>query len=197
MARIDYYFATVSPYVYLAGTRLEQIAVRHGATIAYHPVDPVSVFARTGGLPLAQRHDSRKAYRQQDLRRQSAMLGMALNMAPLHWPVNPAPSAYAILAAGRSGADVGGLVHAFARACWAEERNIADDDTIRTILAENGLDPALADKGLLASAETYAANLEDAVAKGVFGVPFYVVGTECFWGQDRLEELDLYLAGKL
>ena len=40
-------------------------------------------------------------------------------------------------------------------------------------------------------------NLEEAVARGVFGVPFYVVGDERFWGQDRLDDLDLHLAGKL
>ncbi|MBL9056583.1 MAG: 2-hydroxychromene-2-carboxylate isomerase, partial [Rhodobacteraceae bacterium] len=31
----------------------------------------------------------------------------------------------------------------------------------------------------------------------VFGVPFFVVGEEKFWGQDRLDDLDLYLAGRL
>jgi 2-hydroxychromene-2-carboxylate isomerase len=197
MAHIDYYFATVSPYVYLAGTRLEQIAARHGATIAYHPIDPAALFARTGGLPLAQRHDSRKDYRLQELRRQAAKAGMVLNLQPLFWPANPAPSAYAILAAARAGAEIGPLVHAFARACWAEERNIADDEVIRDILTAAGLDPALADKGMLVAAETYAGNLEEAVSRGVFGVPFYIVGQERFWGQDRLEDLDTHLAGRL
>jgi 2-hydroxychromene-2-carboxylate isomerase len=37
MAHIDYFFTVLSPYVYLAGTRLEQIAARHGATITYKP----------------------------------------------------------------------------------------------------------------------------------------------------------------
>ena len=47
------------------------------------------------------------------------------------------------------------------------------------------------------AAETYAANLEEAVSRGVFGVPFFITGEERFWGQDRLEDLDLHLAGKL
>ena len=33
MAHIDYFFATLSPYAYLAGDRLEQIAQNRGATI--------------------------------------------------------------------------------------------------------------------------------------------------------------------
>lgn len=197
MAHIDYYFTTVSPFVYLAGERLGEVAARHGATVAYKPVDALAVFARTGGQPLAQRHESRRAYRQQDLRRLAAKAGVPLNLAPKFFPANPAPSAYAIIAAAQGGRDVGALVHAFARACWAEERNIAEDEVIRAILAEHGFDPNLVDSGLLLGAETYAANLEEAVARGVFGMPFYITGDERFWGQDRLDDLDLFLAGRL
>ena len=61
MARIDYYLATVSPYTYLAGTRLEEIAARHGAEIAYKPLDVVALFGRTGGTPPKDRHPNRQA----------------------------------------------------------------------------------------------------------------------------------------
>jgi 2-hydroxychromene-2-carboxylate isomerase len=65
-------------------------------------------------------------------------------------------------------------------------------------LHEAGFDPALSDSGLLNGAETYSANLEEAVAKGVFGAPFFITDTdERFWGQDRLDDLDRHLAGDL
>ncbi|MCL4189182.1 MAG: 2-hydroxychromene-2-carboxylate isomerase [Rhodobacteraceae bacterium] len=195
MARIDYFFSTVSPWVYLSGRRLEGIAASHGATVAFRPVDPGALFARTGGLPVNERHPSRQAYRLQELRRWSAHLGTPLNLRPRHFPVNPAPSAYAVIAADRAGGgDLVGLIHGFSRAVWAEERDIADDAVVRDILAAHGHDPGLADRGLLVGAETYASNLEEAVARGVFGVPFCIVGDECFWGQDRLDFLDRHLA---
>ena len=198
MARIDYYLATVSPYTYLAGTRLEEIAGRHGAEIAYKPLDVVALFGRTGGTPPKDRHPNRQAYRAQELRRQSKKLGMAFNLKPAHWPTNPAPSSYALIAAQKEGGDVGALAHAFTRACWAEERDIAQDDVIRDVLEANGFDPALADRGMMSAADEYGRNLEDAVAAGAFGAPFYVVdGSELFWGQDRLDDLDLFLSGKL
>ncbi len=68
---------------------------------------------------------------------------------------------------------------------------------MRDVMQANGFDPSIADKGMLMAAETYAKTLEEAVSRGVFGVPFYIVGTEMFWGQDRLDDLDLHLAGKL
>jgi 2-hydroxychromene-2-carboxylate isomerase len=199
MAHIDYYFSTISPWAYLAGNRLEETAARHGASITYKPVDLGTLFPQTGGVALPQRHPSRQAYRLQELDRQSRKHRIPLKLHPAFWPVNGAPAAYAIIAAqAAGGGDVGALAQGIMRACWAEEKNIAEDDTIRACLAATGFDPALADKGMLAGAETYARNTEEAAQAGVFGSPTYVVDTgQIFWGQDRLEDLDLHLAGEL
>ncbi|NUB44419.1 2-hydroxychromene-2-carboxylate isomerase [Fertoebacter nigrum] len=194
MAHIEYFFTTISPFVYLGGPRFAAIVAGQGATVAWKPLDAPALFPRTGGQVLAERHDSRKAYRLQELRRQAANAGLPLNLKPAHFPVNPAPSCYAVIAAARVGGDVAGLVHGFGRALWAEDRNIAEDEVVKDVLAAHGFDPAIADRHMLAAAETYAANLEEAVARGVFGVPFYIVGDEMFWGQDRLEDLDRHLA---
>ena len=67
MPKIDYYFSTISPYTYLAGDQLEQLAEKHGAEIVYKPLDIVALFGRTGGTPPAQRHENRQAYRAKDL----------------------------------------------------------------------------------------------------------------------------------
>lgn len=199
MAHIDYYFSTLSPFAYLAGVRPEEIAERHGASLTYKPLDIMALFARTGGLPLPQRHPSRQAYRAQDLPRQAKKAGMRLNLTPAHFPTNAAPSSYAIIAAQKAGGGhLATLAHAILRAAWAEEHDIADEAVIRDCLEKSGFDPELAASGLLAGAETYAANLEEAVAAGVFGSPFFVVDDgQMFWGQDRLEDLDLHLAGRL
>lgn len=198
MPRIDYFFSTISPFAYLAGDRLERIAGAHGADIVYKPVDIVALFARTGGVAPAERHPARQAYRMQELRRQAAKRGMPINLRPAHFPTNPAPSSYAVIAAQADrGGDVGALVRNLLTACWAEERDIAEDSVVKDCLQGAGFDPSLADSGLLMGAETYGRNLELAVEAGVFGAPFYVVGQERFWGHDRLPDLDAYLAGRL
>ncbi len=198
MAHIDYFFATISPFTYLAGMRMEEIAARHGATVTYKPLDPMALFPRTGGQLPKDRHPSRMAYRAQEIRRWGAALGMPVHVKPAFWPTNAAPASYAIIAAQKAGGgDLGGLVHGFTRACWAEERNIAEDDVIRDLLVAHGFDPGVADRGMMMAADEYVANLEEAVVRGVFGIPTYVVGDEVFWGQDRLDLLDLHLKGKL
>jgi len=199
MAHIDYYFATLSPYTYLAGTRFEDVVAKHGASVTYKPLDIMALFSRTGGTPPKDRHPSRIEYRAQELPRQARKLGMPMNLKPAHWPTNAAPSSYAIIAAQNAGGgDLGQLVHNVLRAVWAEEKDIAEDAVIKACLESAGFDPSLADSGLLAGAETYARNLEEAVDKGAFGAPFYIVDDgQRFWGQDKIEELDMHLSGKL
>ncbi|NNK16741.1 MAG: 2-hydroxychromene-2-carboxylate isomerase [Sulfitobacter sp.] len=198
MAQIDYFFATLSPYCYLAGLRLEEVAAKHGATINYKPFDIIAGFSRTGGTPPKDRHPSRQEYRAQELPRQAKKLGVKFNLKPAHWPTNGAPAAYAFIAAQNAGGgDLGKLAHAIFRSVWADEKDIAQDDVIRGCLEEAGFDPGLADSGLLIGAETYAANLEEAVERGVFGAPFYFVDDQRFWGQDRIADIDLYLSGDL
>ena len=196
MADIEYFFSTLSPFAYLAGNRLEEIAAKHGASIEYIPVDLMTLFTRTGGTAPKDRHLSRMEYRAMELKRQSDKAGLTLNLQPAHWPVNAAPSSYAIIAAQNAGGgDVGRLVHSFMRACWAEEKDISDDAVVRDLLEQSGFDPGLAFSGMLEGAETYVANLEKAVDRGVFGSPFYITqDSQRFWGQDRLDDLDHHLA---
>lgn len=193
MSQIDYYFSPLSPFCYLAGLRLEEIAARHGVEIRYLPLDARALIERSGGTNNSAASEARKSYRTQDLRRQAARLGMPIDLAPPFYPTNPVPAAYAIIAAQKAGGAVGALVHGFTKAVWSEGQNIADDGVIRAVLSQHGFDPTLADKGLFTGAETYERNLEAALTAGAFGVPFYVVGDERFFGQDRLDDLDAYL----
>ncbi|MEM9788019.1 MAG: 2-hydroxychromene-2-carboxylate isomerase [Pseudomonadota bacterium] len=198
MPHIDFYFATLSPFTYLSGTRPAEIAAKHGATITYKPLDIMALFARTGGVPPKDRHPNRQEYRLQELARRSKLAGLPLNPKPMFWPTNGAPSAYAIIAAQNAGGDVAKLVHAFGSACWAEERDISQDDVVRDCLEKAGFDQGLADKDMMTSADTFAKNLEDAVSAGAFGAPFFITDTDQrFWGEDRIDDLDAYLSGKL
>ena len=193
MAEIDYYLSPISPFTYLAGSRLEEIAARHGATVAYKPVQLTRIFAETGTPQLKDRHASRRSYRLQDLARVARANGLPINVAPRHFPTNPVPAASRSSPPQAGGGDVGPLVRGFLRAVWVEERDIAEDEVVRDVLAAAGFDPALADRGMLTSVGILERNTDEALRRGVFGVPSYLVGDEIFWGQDRLPLLDAHL----
>jgi 2-hydroxychromene-2-carboxylate isomerase len=201
MAHIDYFFAVYSPYTYLAGKRLEEIAQNHKATITYKPVDLMTLFDRTGGTRLAVRHPSRIEYRAQELSRWAKHRKLAFNLDAPFRGSNPAPASYAIIAAQNAHAatghgDIGGLVHRLTACVWAREEDIADEAVIQSALKDHGFDAALTMTGLFEGALSYEKNLEEAVERGAFGAPFYLIREtdERFWGQDRLEFLNDALA---
>ena len=195
--QIDYYFTPISPFVYLGHERFREIARKHGATVAVKPINLGQVFPVSGGLPLSKRAPQRQAYRLVELRRWSSYLRMPLNLQPKHFPVSGDLAAHWVLAALEQDVEAAlDLIGAFGRAVWAEERNIADPETLAEIARAHSRDPdALRER---ASAPDigmrYAVLTQEAIDRGVFGAPTYVFGGELFWGQDRLDFLDRALA---
>ena len=97
-----------------------------------------------------------------------------------------------VIAAQLQGLDAQPLSHALLRALWAEERDTSVTEVRIAVADENGYDGA-ALQAQEQSAQTqavYRANSAEAVEKGVFGSPTYVLDGERFWGQDRLAFLD-------
>ena len=196
--RIEYYFAPNSPWTYLGHLRFWDIARQHRAEIEVLPVDlGGKVFPISGGLPLAKRAPQRQAYRLVELQRFADHLHAPLNLQPRFFPVSGDDAARLIIAvAMHDGTDAAmHITDAVLRACWCEERNIADEATLATLLREREL-PArrLEDSHSQAVDERYAANTQRAIDAGVFGAPSYVIAGEIFWGQDRLDFVDRRLA---
>ncbi len=195
MAHIDYFMFPISPFNYLAGRGLDDIAAKHGATVTYKPFGLMRIFEKTGGLPPAQRHPSRQAYRLQEIERIAKLNKMPVNLKPAHFPTNPVPAMSAIIAAqDAGGGDLSGLCFTLLRGCWADEQNVADDAVIKAALTANGFDAGLADSGMLSGSEMVERNTNEALERGVFGAPSYLVNDQVFWGQDRLAHLDAYLS---
>ncbi len=189
---IDYYLTLNSPWAYLGGRRLAEIAARRQATVRVKPVDYGEIFPKTGGLPLAKRAPARQAYRLTELRRWSRFLEIPLNLQPKHFPAADLIAAGMVIAAGDSGGDPLALANAIGRALWAEERDIADQETLEDIAGETGHDGGalLAAAGRPEVGKRYKALTREALERGVFGAPTYVFEEELYWGQDRLNFLD-------
>lgn len=194
---VDYYFTPVSPWTYLGHARFVEIARRHRAAVAVKPIDLGRVFPASGGLPLKDRPRQRQSYRLVELARWSKYLGIPLNLHPAHFPVRADLASRWILAAVEQGTDAAlALALAFGRGVWVEERNIAERETLAAIATAQRLDVAALDERANAPdiATRYAMLTQEAIDRGVFGAPTYVVGGEMFWGQDRLDFLDRELA---
>jgi 2-hydroxychromene-2-carboxylate isomerase len=194
---IDYYLAPQSPWTYLGHARLVEMAKKHGATIQIKPMDLGKIFPISGGLPLPKRAPQRQAYRFVELARFRDHLQVPLNVQPAFFPVAGDPAARVIIAVRESdgqaaAVDFAGKVLA---GVWAQERNIADVDTLKRILTECGLPASRYEESLSESIQAlYDADTQSAIDAQVFGSPAYVIDGELFWGQDRLEFVERKLA---
>ena len=192
---IDYYLSLVSPWCYLGHERLVKLANQHNAKIRIWPVDFSIIFPSTGGIPLAKRSDQRKAYRMQELKRWRDHSHVDLNLEPKHFPISDKLAATMIVNLRKQ--DPKKALHlagACLRACWLEERDVSDTDTLLAIAAENNLDGSPLLEGNIGAIEEIAQDSANAAELGVFGAPSYLFDGQLFWGQDRLEFLERALA---
>ena len=199
MIALDCYYSLSSPWAYLGGPQLQDIVRRHHVRLTLKPYDFQAVVPQTGGIPLKTRPEARRSYHALELARWREHLGMPLVLEPAHYPKgkpsdpdwNKYPG-WMVIAAQLQGLDAQALSHALLRALWAEERDTSKAEVRIAVADENGYDGA-ALQALERGAETqavYRANSAEAVEKGVFGAPTYILEGERFWGQDRLAFLD-------
>jgi 2-hydroxychromene-2-carboxylate isomerase len=195
---VDYYMTPVSPFTYMGHERFRQICRQHGAQVNLRVMDLGKVFPASGGLALKDRPPQRRAYRMMELKRWRDFLAIPLNLEPKFFPVPAEAAATLVLAVlarhgVESALDVAGDC---LRAIWTEDRDISARATLQEIVAARGLDA----EALLAQATSaevaarYVMHSQEAIARGVFGSPTFVLRDELFWGQDRLDFLDRALA---
>ena len=199
MTALDCYYSLSSPWAYFGGPQLQDIVRRHHLRLTLKPYDFQAVVPQTGGIPLKSRPEPRRSYHALELSRWREHLGMPLNLEPKHYPKaapkDPDWNKYAgwmVIAAQLQGLDAQTLSHALLRALWAEERDTSKAAVRIAVAEENGYDGASL-QALEQTAETqatYRANSAEAVEKGVFGAPTFILDGERFWGQDRLAFLD-------
>lgn len=197
---VDYYFAPQSPWTYLGHQRFAAMAQAANATLRVLPVDlGGKVFPISGGLPLPKRAPQRQAYRLLELKRYSEYLQMPLHVQPKYFPVSGDDAACLIIAVDLHDGTAAAmkLTSAVLAACWAQERNIADEKVLAELLAEQGLDAKRLEQAYSQTVrERYEANTQQAIDAGVFGAPSYVIDGEIFWGQDRLDFVERKLKNR-
>lgn len=188
---IDFYFDFSSPYGYLASTRIDAIAARHGRDVIWRPFVLGAAFKLTGQQPLVEQ-PLRGDYARRDFARSARLLGVPLKL--------PSPFPFFALAASRAcywvedAARARALAKAIYHAAFGEGRDVTPVPVVAEIACGLRIDGV--EQGL-EKPETKAKlrdATDEALARGVFGSPFFVVDGEPFWGHDRLEHVERWLA---
>ena len=196
-APIDFYFDFISGYGYFGSLRIEALAERHGRGVNWHcMLLGVSVMKVMGLKPLLET-PLKGEYVLRDFARYMRRHGLVLARNLSDPMMDPRPAARAFCWVKRNH---GGLEGAYAQAVfdryWRLGRDLSVTDELVALADPLGLDEEALKRGL--ESEESRTDLRDSVAaaleRGVFGSPFIIVDGEQFWGSDRLEMVDEWLA---
>jgi 2-hydroxychromene-2-carboxylate isomerase len=182
---IKFYFDVISPYAWLAWKSLTQ-----ECNLTYKDIQPIPVlFAgllnHYGHLGPAE-IPPKRLWLVKDVARRATVKGYTFTTPPSH-PFNPL-LALRVASSDMSHEQRHSLVGLLLDAVWSQGQNVSDPDVVINICRSNGLDgtevvsKALKDDSVKISLRNQT---EDAISKGVFGVPTCMVGTELFWGSEN------------
>ena len=192
--KIPFYYDYACPWAYLGSCRVEAYFQDLGVEIDFRPVILAKLKEPMAGPAPELGERKRKNYGA-DLRHWAELVGAEFSPdARGLMRTDPRPLLRAALVAKDEGRFREFHYPAY-RARWAEARDISQPEVVRDLLAVAGLDVERAMER--ADSEEMRERLErdtqEAIARGVFGVPALFVGEEMFWGNDRFELVRHYL----
>ncbi|MFC7048610.1 2-hydroxychromene-2-carboxylate isomerase [Emcibacter nanhaiensis] len=189
---LDFWYEFASTYSYLAAERIEPLARKKGVTVNWRPFLLGPIFHAQGWNSSPFKiYKVKGDYMWRDMERLAERYGL-----PFRIPVANELPQHSVLAARVAlclpddgpRADFSRRVY---RAEWTADKCISDPEVITAILEEMGLEaPALLDRATTPDIkQALKDNMDEAIAKGVFGAPsFTTPDGELFWGDDRLEQ---------
>jgi 2-hydroxychromene-2-carboxylate isomerase len=190
-ASIDFYFDFSSPYGYLASEKIEAMAARHARAVDWHPILLGIIFKQTGAAPLTM-VPLKGDYSRRDMPRSARFHGVSDFRMPSKFPIpSQAPARIVLWQKQRDAALATTVVHALYRAFFVD-----DVDISVAVAAKCGVDAAAARAAIddpMVKDALRQAN-DEAIARGVFGSPFIIVDGEPFWGIDRFDQVERWLA---
>ena len=193
---IDYYYTLMSPWAYLGTERFYGLKKKYQFQITHYPLDILKLFSLSGGEPLAKRAIQRKEYRMMELKRWKNILNLPINFQPKYFPPSDLVTASCMILCLKNESDKNKLAKKLLEFVWVKEKDIGNKEHLIEACSECNLDG----KELLKSQNNFIEKYHSlailAANKNVFGSPSYVLGNEVFWGQDRLDLLEIAINNK-
>ena len=192
--RIRFYFDYESPNAFLAWIELPKLAERYGAALDLVPVLYAGLLDAHGQIGPGEM-PAKGRWMGKNVLRKAALLGVPLNLPEL-FPFNPLLALRVSILPLEEG-DRRSVIDALFRAIWVRALPISEASVVTTLLDDLGLSGST----LVAQAQTpevkarLRRQTDEAIARGVFGVPTMEVGDELFWGYDDFPYLERFLAG--
>jgi len=194
-APIDFYFDFSSPYGYFASAKIDALAAKYGREVIWRPFLLGAAMKITGGAPLPS-VPMKGDYARRDFARSAKFYGVEYKL-PCTFPISSQAPARAFYWLNRTDPkQAKALAAALYRAYFVDDINISNPEDTVAVCAGLGLKAeevraALDDQGVK---DLVKAEVDQAIARGAFGSPYIVIDGEAFWGADRLQQIEKWLA---
>jgi len=192
---VDFYFDFSSPYGYFAAAKIDALAAKYDRTTTWRPILLGAVFKITGQQPLPT-IPMKGGYALHDLNRSARWFKIPFRM-PGKFPISStAPSRAYYWLQDRDPVAAKTLALALYSAYFSEDQDISSPDITADIAAKlgHGRDAVLQAINDPVIKERLKTEVDAAIERGVFGSPYIVVDGEPFWGSDRLDQVEQWLA---
>jgi 2-hydroxychromene-2-carboxylate isomerase len=194
-APIDFYFDFASPYGYIASHKIDALAAKHGREAIWRPFLLGAAFKITGGtapvlLPMKGEYFIR------DFARSARFHGVPFRY-PGKFPITSvAPTRAFYWMNAKDPKRAKQLAAALYHAYMVEDIDISDAESTIAVAAKSGLNADEVRAGINDQAvkDLTKGEVERAIKAGAFGSPYIVVDGEAFWGADRLDQVERWLA---
>lgn len=187
-SRLHFWFDFASTYSYLSAMRIQAAASVAGIDVVWRPFLLGPIFRDCGWNDSPFNiYPAKGRYMWRDIERRSAAAGLPFQR-PLVFPQNSLKAARIATALNRSPQLPDFCKNVF-QAAFGSGRDISQGDVLISCLTASGASP-----DFLAKAEESEVKLalrhqvERARELDLFGAPSFTIGSEVFWGDDRLED---------
>ncbi len=191
-AKLEFFYDCSSPWTYLAFTKIEEVAARHGADLIWKPILVGGVFNAVNPSVYESRERPVKAkarYYKKDMQDWAHLYRLKIaDPGELKvFPVNSVKAMRGAFVALERGKISPYSRRAFER-YWSDNQDLSQDDVLRAIVRETGLDEAefFRKIALPEYKEKLRATTDELIARGGFGSPTMFVDGQMFFGNDRL-----------
>src|SRR5262245_14791409 len=192
---VDFYFDFSSPYGYFASHKIDALAAKYRREVKWRPYLLGVVFKTTGGQPLPS-IPIKGPYHLRDILRTAKYLGVKYRH-PSVFPISSVSACRAFYwMDARDPKRAKELAKALYAAYFLDDVDISSADKVVSVAAKSGAsaDEVRAGMGDQAIKDRTKVEVDNAIAVGAFGSPYIVVDGEPFWGSDRLDQIEKWLA---
>ena len=191
---IDFYFDFTSPYGYLAAAHIDALAAKYDRQVNWHAILLGFIFKQTGQVAPMQ-VPLKGDYVIRDMARSARYLNVPMKF-PAEFPKMTIAAARGFYWLKDQDAVLAKLfAQQVYRAYFIDNRDIGNADVIADIAQSAGIDRDSFASNVQSDAVKvrFKNESDQAIARKVFGSPYFIVDDEPFWGADRLQQLEHWL----